>query len=248
MTERKSVIVTGGGSGIGKAAAVLLAQGGWAVTVADRDADGGAGVVEEILTAGGIAQFVRTDVADESSVVHMVERAVAAYGHLDAAINSAGIPQRGLSIRDLDAESWDLCNTVNLRGMFLCLKHEVAAMWERRRGAIVAISSAAATKGLVNSADYCAAKAGITGLVRGAAVDCAPQGIRINALLPGATMTPLATRSSASTPNLSGTLKWPIGRMAEPEEVAEAAIWLISDTSSYMTGASVAVDGGMSIV
>lgn len=243
----KSVIVTGAASGIGKACAILLAREGWAVAVADRDMAGGAATVAEIAAAGGRAHFVATDVADEESVRAMVASAVAVYGQLDAAINSAGIAQRGVSIREMDSASWDRCNDINLRGMFFCLKHEVDAMWARSRGAIVAISSTAATKGLVNSSDYCAAKAGITGLVRGAAIDCAERGIRINALLPGATLTPLATGSTANTPGLAGTLKRPLGRMAQPEEIAAAAYWLVSDNASYVTGASIAVDGGMSI-
>ena len=243
----KSVIVTGGGSGIGAATARLLARQGWRVTVADRDVAGGTATTDAIVAEGGTAQFVATDVAEEDSVRALVAQAVAAYGHLDAAINSAGVGQRGQPIWELDAAAWDRGLDINLRGMFLCLKHQIAAMLPQGAGAIVAVSSAAATKGLISSADYCAAKAGVTGLVRAAAVDCAPRGIRVNALLPGATMTPLAERSSAETPGLAGTLRVPVERMASPEEIAGTAAWMISDAASYVTGASIAADGGLSI-
>ncbi len=246
MSERKSVLVTGGGSGIGKAAALLLGARGWAVTIVDRDAAAGAAVAAEIISAGGQAQAVAADVSDEASVKAAVDKAVQAFGRLHGAINSAGVEQSGKPVWELDAAGWDRCTGINLRGMFLCLKHQAAAML-KTGGSIVAISSAAASKGLINSSDYCASKAGVTGLVRGAAIDGTEVGIRVNALLPGATATPMAARSSASTPKLAGTLRVPVGRMAEPVEIAAAAVWLLSDEASYVTGACIAVDGGMSI-
>jgi NAD(P)-dependent dehydrogenase (short-subunit alcohol dehydrogenase family) len=248
MSAQRSILVTGGASGIGKAVASLLAGAGCAVTVVDRDAALGARAVAEMVAAGGRAHFVQADVSDEQSVSAAVDSAVGAYGRLDAAINSAGVPQAGKSLHELDLAEWDQCNDINLRGMFLCMKHQIRAILESGNGgAIVAISSAAAVMGLVNSAEYCASKAGITGLVRGAAIDYAQQGIRINALLPGATATPLAARSSAANPRLAGTLTVPVGRMAEPEEIAAAAIWLASDQASYITGACLSVDGGLAI-
>lgn len=246
-TSHRSVIVTGGASGIGKAAVQLLAQAGDAVTIADLDAAAGEQLAREVTSAGGRAQFVRTDVRDEDTVRAMVERAVSAYGKLDAAINSAGVPQRGKPLHELTAADWDVCSDINLRGIFFCLKHEIAAMLGRG-GAIVAVSSAAAVKGLINSADYCASKAGVTGMVRGAAIDYAAAGIRINALLPGGTDTPLAQRSSAVNPKVAQQVKIPVGRLAAPQEMAASAVWMISDQASYMTGACVVVDGGMTIV
>ncbi|MFA7441343.1 MAG: SDR family oxidoreductase [Sphingomonadaceae bacterium] len=245
--NHKAVIVTGGGSGIGAATAVLLGRDGWQVMVADIDDAGGRRVAGEIVASGGQARFVHTDVMHEDSVKRMVDATVSSFGGLDAAVNSAGIGQRGQSIWELDTTAWDRGHGINLRGMFLCLKHQSAVMVAQKRGAIVAVASAAATKGLINSADYCAAKAGVTGLVRGAAIDCAPHGVRVNALLPGATRTPLAERSSASTPGLKGTLRIPLDRQAEPEEIAATAAWLLSDAASYITGASIAADGAMSI-
>lgn len=246
MTAGKAFMVTGGASGIGEATATLLAASGAAVTVADRDETGGTAVAQRLVAAGGQAQFVKLDVRDEDSVKAAVAQAVAAFGRLDGAVNSAGVEQKGQWLHELDVADWDFCTSINLRGMFLCVKHQIAAMLPTG-GAIVAVSSAAAVKGLVGSAEYCAGKAGVLGLVRAAAADYADRGIRINALLPGGTATPLARRSTAGNPRLAGTLRIPMGRMAQPEEIAAAAIWLVSDGSSYVTGACLAADGGMTI-
>ncbi|MHA3791177.1 SDR family oxidoreductase [Sphingomonas sp. YL-JM2C] len=247
MTTKRTILVTGGGSGIGRACAERLARDGCSVMVADRDVEGGQATVAAIAATGGDARFTALDVTDEASVIAAVNAAVAAYGRIDGAINSAGIPQTAQPVHALGADDWHRVLTVNLTGMFYCLKHQIAAMLETGGGAIVAISSAAALKGLLNSADYCASKAGILGLVRGAAVDYAEQGIRVNALLPGGSDTPLAHRSSASNPALAGTLRVPMMRMSSPAEIAAAAVWLVSPDSSYVTGASISVDGGMTI-
>jgi NAD(P)-dependent dehydrogenase (short-subunit alcohol dehydrogenase family) len=248
MSAQRSVLVTGGASGIGKAVAIGLGRAGYAVTVVDRDIEAGAAVVAELIAGGARAHFVQADISDEDSVRSAVDSAVSAYGRLDAAINSAGVAQAGKSLHELELSEWDQCNDINLRGMFLCMKHEIRAMLASGNGgAVVAISSAAAVKGLIDSAAYCASKAGVTGLVRGAAIDYAQQGIRINALLPGATETPLAARSSASNPRLAGSLTVPVGRMAQPEEIAAAAIWLASEQASYITGACLSADGGLAI-
>lgn len=242
----KSVLVTGGGSGIGRAAAAALGRIGARVAVADVEFAAARAAADDVLAAGGRAIALHMDVSREESVRQGVAASVDAFGGLDGAINSAGVPQAAKPVHELTHEEWEFCNGVNYRGMFYCVKHEVAAMLGGG-GAIVAVSSAAATKGLFNSADYCASKAGVTGLVRAAAVDCAELGIRVNALLPGATATPLAARSSASNPKLKGTLRVPMARVASPDEIAAVAIWLLSDDASYVTGASIAADGGMGI-
>ncbi|MDX2276908.1 MAG: SDR family NAD(P)-dependent oxidoreductase [Hyphomonadaceae bacterium] len=243
----RAAIVTGGASGIGKACVEMLAARGWAVTIADLGVDAGQSLAQDIRGKGGSAQFVRTDVSDENAVRDLVRASAAAHGPLAAAINCAGVPQAAKPIHEMSVEEWDHCNNVNLRGMFFCLKYQVAAMWPHERGAIVAVSSAAAVKGLPNSSDYCAAKAGVNGLVRGAALDCAERNIRVNALMPGATATPLAARSTASNPGLAKTRVRPMNRMADPSEIAGAAVWLVSDESTFATGAAFAVDGGMTI-
>lgn len=168
--------MTGGGSGIGQAAVYLLGEAGCNVSVADLNTAGGAAVVGAIEPAGGRAQFVLTDVSDESSVQRMVNSAVAAYGRLDGACNAAGIPQRGKLLHDVTLEEWDHCIAVNLRGLFICNKYQIAAMLETGGGSIVNIASTAAMVGFPNAGEYCASKAGVMGLVRGAAVDETHQG------------------------------------------------------------------------
>jgi len=244
MTEKRSIIITGGASGIGKAAVELSAERGWSVTIADRN-PAGANLAADIVKAGGQAQFVDTDVSSEASVKVLVDAAVAAYGQLHSAINCAGIVGCSKPIHEVDVGHWDKVNAINLRGMFLCLKYQVAAMWPYKTGAIVGVSSAAALKGLPWSSDYCASKAGIDGMIRGAAIDCAEQGIRINALLPGPTSTPLAASSSGANPALAKTRIRPMERMADPREIAEAAVWLVSDAASFVTAIAMPVDGGM---
>jgi NAD(P)-dependent dehydrogenase (short-subunit alcohol dehydrogenase family) len=246
----RSVIVTGGGSGIGRAAVKLLGEAGAFITVADRDEKGGNDAVAEIRAAGkGKAQFVRTDIADEASVKAMVAAAEASYGKLDSAINAAAISQYQLPLTEISTEQWDRVNGVNLRGMFFCLKHQILAMQKRSAGSIVAIASASAILGIPKSAEYCASKAGVTGLVRGAAVDYAAQGIRINAILPGVTRTPMLEAVINKDPAVQGMADMlPMKRFAQPHEIAAAAVWLVSDSASYVTGASWLVDGALTIV
>lgn len=240
----KTAIVTGGASGIGKACVELLVKDGWQVTIADFDPDG-ASAVQDIEGPGTFC-FVRTDVADEASVEAMVAAHCRAFGTLDAAINCAGVVGCSRPIHEISLADFDRVHSINLRGMFLCIKHECIAMQEHG-GAIAAVSSAASMKGLPWSSDYCSSKAGVDGMVRGAAMDYADRGIRINAVLPGATVTPLAMNSSNANPALAKTRTMPMERMADPVEVAEAAVWLISEKASFVTGIAMPVDGGMVI-
>ena len=246
MDKQRSAIVTGGASGIGKACVEGLVAQGWAVTIADRSAEGEA-VCQAVLAAGGEAQFIQVDVCDEGSVRAMVEAATTRYGQLHGAINSAGIAGCSKPIYEISAVEWDRVHGINLRGMFLCLKYEIGAMWPHKHGSVVAISSAASLKGLPWSSDYCGSKAGVDGMVRGAAMDCAEQGIRVNSILPGATITPLAMGSTNANPALAKTRSRPMGRMADPSEIASAALWLLSDGATFTTGISMPVDGGMVI-
>ncbi|MFW2829213.1 SDR family NAD(P)-dependent oxidoreductase [Sphingomonas sp. ID0503] len=246
MAQAKSAIVTGGASGIGKACVEGLAAQGWAITIADRNEEGEA-IAAAIRDAGGQAQFVTVDVSEEASVRAMVEAATGAYGQLHGAINCAGIAGCSKPIHEIAVEEWDRVHRINLRGMFFCLKYQIAAMWPYSEGSVIAVSSAAAVKGLPWSSDYCGSKAGVDGMVRGAAMDCAEQNIRVNAILPGATVTPLAMNSSNANPALAKTRTRPMGRMADPSEIASAAIWLLSDGATFTTGISMPVDGGMVI-
>lgn len=245
----KSVIVTGGGSGIGRAAVEILCEAGAWVTVADLNEEGGNAVLTRAAGGPGKARFVRTDVSSEESVKELVATTVAAYGRLDAAINAAGVVQHWKRVHEISAAEWDFVVNINLRGMFFCLKHQIAAMLKSGGGAIVAIASIAANLGLPMSGEYCASKAGVMGLVRAAATDYAKDGIRVNALLPGTTRTPMVERALATKPKeLGGPISVPSGRMAEPVEIANGAVWMISDQASFMTGSSMTLDAGISIV
>ncbi|MES2492611.1 MAG: glucose 1-dehydrogenase [Pseudomonadota bacterium] len=244
--EGKSIIVTGAGSGIGAAVAAMLVDSGCKVTVADRDGDSAARVSASITAAGGTAQAVTADVSDDASVAAMVAAAVSAYGRLDGACNAAGVPQVGKLLHEVSLEEWDRCHAVNLRGLFLCNKHEIAAMLETGGGAIVNIASTAAMVGFPNGAEYCASKAGAMGLTRGAAIDYATRGIRINAVLPGGTLTPMLKGAMEADPGLEPALAavHPMNRFGQPEEIAGAVRWLLSDEATFATGASFAIDGG----
>lgn len=223
--QDKSIIVTGGGSGIGAEVAKKLGAAGARVTIADVNATGAGSVVEHIEASGGRAQFVHTDVSDEDGVKAMVEAAVAAYGRLDGACNAAGISQRGKIMHELSLAEWDRCHGINLRGLFLCNKYEVLAMLESG-GAIVNIASTVSVVGVQNAVEYCSSKAGVMGLVRGAAIDYATKGIRINAVLPGVTATPMLTSATAQDPGLEKALTdvLPMKRFGQPSEVAAAAV------------------------
>lgn len=243
--EGKSVIVTGGGSGIGEAVSRMLGEAGCLVTVADLNADKAQAVASVIGAAGGTAQAVQADVADEASVAAMVDAAVSAYGRLDGACNAAGVPQRGKLLHEVELGEWDMCHAVNLRGLFLCNKHEIRAMLAKG-GAIVNIASTAAMVGFPNGGEYCASKAGAVGLTRAAAIDYATKGIRINAVLPGGTLTPMLKGAMEVDPGLEKALAsvHPMNRFGQPAEIAGAVRWLLSDEASFATGASFAIDGG----
>lgn len=246
MSNGQSAIVTGGASGIGKACVEGLAKAGWSVTLADLNEEGEA-VAEAIRKDGGNAQFVRTNVSSDEDVRDLVEQATSHFGQLHGAINCAGIVGVSKPAHLIEPVEFDRVIAINLRGMFLCIKHQVAAMLPHKQGAIVAVSSAASVKGLPWSSDYCASKSGIDGLVRGAAMDYAEDNIRVNAILPGATATPLAMSSSNANPALGKTRSRPMGRMADPAEIAAAAIFLVSPSASFVTGVTMPVDGGMVI-
>ncbi|MDB5713647.1 MAG: family oxidoreductase [Sphingomonadales bacterium] len=242
----KSIIVTGGGSGIGAAVALYLAEEGAKVTVGDVNQQGGETTVQSIEAAGGTAQFIATDVSQEEDVKALVAAAVKAFGKLDGACNAAGVSQRGKAMHEITIEEWDRCHGINLRGMFLCNKYEVLSLLESGGGAIVNIASTVSVVAVQNGAEYCASKSGVMGLVRGAALDYATKGIRVNAVLPGGTLTPMLTSATEQDPGLRKALEdvHPMRRFGAPSEIAGAVLWLLSDDASFVTGSSIAVDGG----
>ena len=239
----RSIIVTGAAGGIGRSTALLLAENGCRVTVADILEEGGCETVEMITSAGGQAQFVKTDISDESSVGQMVEFAVSTYGKIDGACNNAAIGPKFKCLHELTAAEWDRCHSINTRGTFLCIKYEIEAMLQTG-GAIVNVSSTSAVKGFPNLAEYGASKAAIVGMTRHAAVDYASKGIRINAVLPGGTLSEHVIRVTPEADLQQIARSHPIGRSAQPKEIAASIRWLLSDEASFVTGSMIAVDGG----
>ena len=231
-------IITGASRGIGAAAARIFAAEGARLVVAARDQAALDGLVVEITGSGGDAIAVATDVSDEDSVRQMVAAATETFGGLDVAFNNAADGHRPRPLADIDVADFDRTIGTSLRGVFLCMKYEIPAMLRRGGGAIVNMSSTAGVGAAQGIASYVAAKHGVLGLTKTAALDYAERGIRVNALTPG----PIFTRPEMEAANVG---QWvPMKRMGTPEEVAAAALWLCSDESSFITGAALAIDGG----
>jgi NAD(P)-dependent dehydrogenase (short-subunit alcohol dehydrogenase family) len=242
----KVALVTGAGSGIGQAAALAFAHAGARVVVADIDADGGQATVHRIAELGGEAICIPADVAQEDDVARLIAETVARYGRLDCALNNAGISSGGGLTHELSEEMWSRVLAVNLTGVWLCLKYEIAQMLRQDGGgAIVNVASVAGLVGGTTAA-YVASKHGVVGLTKQAALEYAPHGIRINAVCPGVIQTPMVDRVFAARPGLAE--RWlaaePIGRLGTPEEVAAAVVWLCSEAASFVIGVALPVDGG----
>jgi len=241
--EEKVAIVTGAASGIGRATAERFAAEGARVVCADIDEEGGCETVRRISGEGGEATFVRTDVSKASQVEAMVETAVDEYGRLDFAHNNAGIAEEEAAITDVDEDVWDEVMDVNMKSVYLGMKHEIPRMLETGGGAIVNTASKAGLKPYPFNAAYAGSKHGVVGITRAAAYEFARKGIRVNALCPGITATGGISKWSESA--VEEVCKGiPMGRMGRPEEQAGAAVWLCSDDASYMTGHALPVDGG----
>lgn len=240
-------LVTGGASGLGRAAAQLFARDGARVVVADLDIDGARETVRLIEEAGGAAAEVATDVSRAAAVEAMVTHTVDAFGRLDCAFNNAGIEgDVGTMTVDYAEEDWDRVISVDLKGVWLCMKYEIKQMLRQGSGAIVNTSSIAGLVGLRGSSPYVASKHGVVGLTKTAALEYAEQGIRVNAVCPGVFDTPLVTRIIERLPERRDEYitAQPIGRLGQPEELAEAVVWLCSDAASFVTGHAFPVDGG----
>lgn len=243
----RTALVTGAASGIGRATAQALAREGASVLVADVDAAGAETVAAAIIEGGGRARAICCDVTRPDEVDAMVRTALDAFGgRLDCAVNNAGITAPGGLLHEIALEAWDRQLAVNLTGVFLCLRAELPVMRAQRRGAIVNMASGAGLIGTPGLAHYGAAKHGILGLTKTAALENAALGVRVNALCPGSTDTPMLRafmdRSEAARKMILNSI--PAGRLGTPEEVAEAALWLCSDRASYVNGESMLVDGG----
>ncbi|MEC3768820.1 SDR family NAD(P)-dependent oxidoreductase [Cupriavidus sp. SS-3] len=247
--EGQSMIVTGGASGIGEAAVRLLAANGALLTIADRGANGEA-LAKELTDAGLRAQFVETDISSEADVMAMVEAAVRSYGRLDGAFNNAGVPNAGKLLAELTEEDFRRCHDVNVIGTFLCMKHEILAMLKTGGGAIVNCSSIHGLIYTARAAEYTASKHAITGMTKAAAADYGLQNIRVNAIAPSSTRTPMYLHYLKTKPDHEARVNGLhlLGRASEPIEQAQAAMWLLSDAASFVTGVTLPVDGGYTAV
>ncbi len=239
----KVAIITGASRGIGAATAQAFAAAGARLVLAARTPDPLQALAECIRAEGGQAIAVPTDVGDPGQVAELVALTMAHYGRIDAAVNNAGAAHPMGPLADLSLADWQACLQVNLTGIFLCLKHQLPALAASGGGAIVVMSSTAAFAAKAGLAGYAAANAGALGLTRAAALDYAAAGIRVNALAPGPILTDrLAAASTQARQQVADAV--PLGRPGRPEEVAAAAAWLCCEESSFITGATLTIDGG----
>jgi NAD(P)-dependent dehydrogenase (short-subunit alcohol dehydrogenase family) len=243
----KVVIVTGGTSGIGREAAVLFAKQGAKVVVAGRREVEGEETMALIRAEGGEGMFVKTDVAKTGDVQALVQKTVEKFGSLDIAFNNAGIEGAWIPIVDQSEDDWDSTISINLKGVWLCLKYEIRQMLKQGTGgAICNMSSVAGWMGSAGAATYCASKHGVIGLTKSAALETARQGIRVNAVCPAVIETPMGERIFGAPEMRKYALGLhPIGRFGTPMEIAEAVVWMCSDKASFMTGQSLILDGGL---
>jgi len=246
--EGKVALVTGAGSGIGRSTAYAFAERGAKVVVADVDVKGGEATVDHIKESGGEAIFVKTDVSKSEDVQALVNKTVETYGKLDCALNNAGI-NRGIGVptADYKEEDWDVVQSVNLKGVWLCMKYEIRQML--KQGGKASIVNTASISGLsAHPADpaYVSSKFGCVGLTKTAALEYAKTGIRINCICPGPIKTALFDKVEEAIPGSSEAIKdiVPMGRAGEPEEVAQSVIWLSSEAASYVTAMAMSIDGG----
>jgi NAD(P)-dependent dehydrogenase (short-subunit alcohol dehydrogenase family) len=240
----KVAIVTGGGSGIGQAIAILFAKEGAKVVVSDIDVTGGQNTVDKIISLGSEAFFVESNTSDAKEQEILVQKTIQKYGKLDIACNNAGIGGSSHPTGDYPIEDWDKVISVNLSGVFYGMKYQIKAMLENGKGNIINISSILGTVGFAQAGAYTAAKHGVLGLTKTAALEYGTQNIRINAICPGFIKTPLLDKSLNEESLTSIASKHALMRLGTSEEVAQLALWLASDDASFVTGSEYLIDGG----
>jgi NAD(P)-dependent dehydrogenase (short-subunit alcohol dehydrogenase family) len=247
ILDGKVALITGAGSGIGQATSRIFAREGAKLVLADVVEEGGNRTLKMVQDLGANATFVKCDVAQWSDVERAVNKAVQTYGRIDCAFNNAGIEGKGGNTHECTGENWDRVIAINLTGVWLCMKAEIAQMLKQGgNGAIVNTSSGAGLAGVRGMPAYVAAKHGVAGLTRAAALEYGKQNIRINAVCPGPIRTPMMGRLLQSRPDAEQRFarSEPLKRLGEPEEIGEAVAWLCSDHASYVTGLPMPVDGG----
>jgi NAD(P)-dependent dehydrogenase (short-subunit alcohol dehydrogenase family) len=244
--ERKVALVTGGASGIGRATAEVFLREKYAVVILDRD-EAAWRKAEEQLRSLGSCEFVACDVSSETSVSSAMAQAVALHGRMDAAFNAAGVDGVAAPTVEAGIDNWDRIMSVNLRGLWLCLKQEIAQMLRQGGGAIVNCASSAGLIGVPQLSAYVASKHGVVGLTKCAALEYIRKNIRVNAVCPGMIDTPMWRRSISPEFTAQLLANDPIGRMGQPSEIAEAVVWLCSPAASFVSGHAMAVDGGMTV-
>lgn len=244
--KNKVVIITGAASGIGAASALAFAREGASVVVADLQIARGEELVSRIQAEDGKAIFVKCDVSLESDVKNMVAKTIETFGHLSCAFNNAGIEGESADTTMCTNDNWEKTINVNLRGVWLCMKYQIPEMLKNGGGSIVNCSSIAGMVGFVGIPAYCASKHGVIGLTQAAALEFAGQNIRVNAICPGVIQTPMVERFTHGEAQAIKELSAgePVGRMGKPEEIAQVALWLCSDASSFVTGHPLVADGG----
>lgn len=242
----KVALVTGAASGIGRATAVAFSAEGARVAILDLSEDALQETGAAIRQSGGEVLLLACDVSAPEAVEAAVNRIVETFGRLDIAFNNAGVENKAAAVADIELAEWDRILDINLRGTFVCMKHELAQVVRQGSGAIVNTSSGAGIRGVAGGAAYAASKHAIIGLTRSAALDYASQGIRVNAVLPGNIETPMMDRFTGGDIQKAIDLE-PVGRLGKPEEIAEAVLWMCSDSGGFVTGAATVVDGGWSL-
>jgi NAD(P)-dependent dehydrogenase (short-subunit alcohol dehydrogenase family) len=248
--ENKVVLVTGGGGGIGRASALAFARAGARVAVTDRDTAAGQETVQQVRALGAEALFVQADVCQALEVESMVAQVVAHFGRLDCAFNNAGIEEEHLRLADCAEETFDRIMAVNVKGVWLCMKYQLAQMLAQGGGSIVNTASVAGLVGAPKMAAYSASKHAVIGLTKSAAVEYGRKNIRVNAVCPGVIRTVMFERAVQADPKLGSSvaLLHPVGRIGEAQEVAAVVLWLSSDAASFVTGHAHTVDGGLTAV
>ncbi len=242
--ENKVAIVTGGSFGIGRAAAIAFAERGAKVVIADVVENNE--TLETIRKLNGDAVLVKCDVSKEQDIKDLVRQTIAKYGRLDYAFNNAGVEGASAITHECTVENWDRTTGINLKGIWLCMKYEIPEMLKQGKGIIVNNASIAGLVGFPNIPAYVASKHGVVGLTKNAALEYAKQNIRVNAICPGVIRTPMIDRFTGKDKGVEKQFaaQEPLGRLGEPGEVADAVMWLCSDSSSFVTGTALPVDGG----